>query len=123
MRTASLHRLAAACRDAPRQPVYLLGSTRTLVRESGPRLTISRAGIERVIPLMRIARIVCGDAVDWQGAALRSCLELRIPIVWVAHSGTVLGTAMGHIGDAVPLHQGLEIYTEASDWRSTYGNW
>lgn len=123
MRTVSLQRLAAACRDAPRQPVYLLGSTRTLVRESGPRLTISRADIERVIPLVRIARIVCGDAVDWQGAALRSCLELRIPIVWVARSGSVLGAAAGHIDEAVPLHQGLEIYTEASDWRSIYGNW
>jgi hypothetical protein len=123
MTIAALQRLALACRDAPRKPIYLLGAVRTIVRASGPRLVITRAGAERIMPLARIARVICGDAVEWHGAAIRACLELRIPIVWVRTDGTSLGAAISHQGDDAPMHRALETYTERADWHTRYDGW
>ena len=108
----------------PRQALYVNGPDRWTAGMHHGALEFCRAGRPvRRFPLSRIDRIVCGDNVDWRGAALMACMEHGIAVVIEAGRGRAVGYALPTVEPGEPLHACLELLAAMPAATHRLDNW
>lgn len=79
------------------RPLYLDAAPRWSVRlDDGPALHVSAPGRARsLVPLRRVARVVCPAHTEWATPALVACLRAGIPVLFHDSTGEPLGWCFG----------------------------
>lgn len=127
-------------RAAPVLPVRAPGA-RTLYLASLLPLRVSSTGEALVVrnhegqvsrmPVARVMRVVCGETVEWSGAALMLCQQHSIAISWVDTRGAAVGHLWPARVRAVELADALAAAAgtwhrrdgERADWPAAYEHW
>ncbi|RMF21204.1 MAG: hypothetical protein D6760_09975 [Deltaproteobacteria bacterium] len=112
---------AALVKSTSRRPLYIDGSTRTVVRREGRALVVEAAHrAPGYFPVRRLTRIVSRAAVDWSAEALALCMEHRLPIVFVDREGSINGICTACARVETDFNSLIGALLDRPDWLARY---
>ncbi|MGR9087715.1 MAG: CRISPR-associated endonuclease Cas1 [Gammaproteobacteria bacterium] len=106
------------------KPLYIKGVAGTAVAFDDPALTVEFPGKTRqLFPLARVSRIVVTGPVDWSMAALLSCADTGISIVFLTESGDVRARWLGCARMRQSAVQMFADFWQRADALDRYQDW